>query len=725
MSLTWSSVALDVDGDWWDYPFPYVLILTVDGKAYAFREEHFRYLTSTNSGTTWGYEDFGFNVADHGAPPTGNPLEFGGDEFAVSDGSVSPDESTIVLLANSAGYYANDKGLLWLDIATSTWATADLEGDFYQIVLAIDATTWMAATVTVGNQVKIATTTNSGTSWTTQTLTDAYAIYNSGQLSAYRDNDVIIFCFPNPADAVSPSDHDYIFSTDGGATWDYGEFQTGGLLCSASMRIVKLGSTYIAVGVSASTPGAIAFSTADPTAGVWTAQTLPAGMDYPEKLIVVGMWAFAYDAIDNIMAETADGETWAESNTAPSGIYTSDERLTPMGAVGSNLMVTYQGEATGALALVGSAYTASCADSLNLYLRESIINATWLRQALLLSDAPTASLLVLLIERITLTGTPTPKSGLHAEADDAILYASGLTLSFSALIEEGVEFAGTASANRGVVAALIDYLHATGTVSSRRDAVAAITSVIAINGLLFNGWRIEQLDTIAFQDALAAQLQAVTQLVDSVSFTDTGTAQLRMMALVADGLDLGEELSTHLAASASLSDQVLFYCAIRLGVSEFSGWVLNEGRALSQYSNYPFNGFVEFPRGSKRYLGTSDDGLFRLEGTSDAGTDIVPRLRTALLDFGTGLAKELPDIYIANRSAGDFVLKVIVTDEAGLQHEHHYIATVPAGTARAGRFKAGRGLNPVYWQFELTPDDGILDLLNLKFRPVIIDKGRI
>jgi hypothetical protein len=372
-------------------------------------------------------------------------------------------------------------------------------------------------------------------------------------------------------------------------------------------------------------------------------------------------------------------------------------------------------------------YHEDLSDSIHVQWREKFaINATMLRDALLFGDTPVAQLIVNLVERIILTGTPSPSAGIRVSASDTITFADTLQVVWALLISEEVQFTGAAAGNRRVVASIIDYVHAVGLATNKLGAKEAVVTAIAMSDLLHNGWRVDQVDTIDFQDALAAKLGHVVSLVQGISFADTATPQVRLLALVQDSLQLDDTLSSHLAASETLRDQVLFYVSMRLGASEFSGWVLNQGGALSEYTNYPFNGFVEFPPGSKRYLGTSDQGLYLLEGTDDDGEAIVPKIRTAIVQFAEGLATNLPDVYMANTSAGDFILKVLVTDVDGEQHEHHYRASVPAGTAKAGRFKPGRGLSPASWQFELEPVEGsTLDLLSLKFRPVLLDSGRI
>lgn len=347
--------------------------------------------------------------------------------------------------------------------------------------------------------------------------------------------------------------------------------------------------------------------------------------------------------------------------------------------------------------------------------------AAYLSAGIYMDDFTATELIQRILERLAVSGTPLPATDARPVLTDEAAFGDAMVLVWQALATENIELVGTAVGNRALVAALVDSLHATGAVSSRLDAMAAVSAAIAINTLLAGGWQVAAIDTVEFQDALTAQLRAMGKLVDSAGFADGATAAARITVIGADTLALADDLASTLEAFALLAEEVVFYATIRLGAAEYAGWVLSQG-AVWEYRNYPFNGFVEV---AGRYFGTADTGLFELAGTDDDGTPIEGRIRTALLDFGTGKNKRVPDVYIAFAGGNQVVLKTITTDpKTGAVRTDIYTADVPPGDGlHNGRVKVGRGLASRYWQFELTNvASQALEIDELAFRPLILDR---
>jgi hypothetical protein len=371
----------------------------------------------------------------------------------------------------------------------------------------------------------------------------------------------------------------------------------------------------------------------------------------------------------------------------------------------------------------GGAPTAVLSDGIGMITHERSTAATFLRAAFGAGETTVSELIKTLSERIRLTGNPLPSSQAFAGLTDGVAFEDAMALVWKVAIEEGIDLVGSAAGSIRTLAVLVDTLHATGAVATRLDAIVAVSNAIGINSLIAAGWKMEAIDSIGFQEALAGQLHAMVALTDGAGFDDVAAPSLRITAITSAGIGLAGSPATQLQTFVSLSDGVVFYVVLRLGAVEYAGWVLHDG-APTEYRNYPFNGFVEFPPGSKRYLGTSSTGLYRLEGDTDAGTDIDAAIKTALMDFGTGRKKRVPEVYLAFAGADTVVLKVITTTDTGTQVENHFTATVPGGAAlHNGRIKVGRGLDATYWQWELcNTDGGALELDELAFRPIVLDR---
>lgn len=358
------------------------------------------------------------------------------------------------------------------------------------------------------------------------------------------------------------------------------------------------------------------------------------------------------------------------------------------------------------------------ADTLELSIVHRALAATPLDDSIELGELLAPDLIHVLIDRLRATGTVLERAEYFARLTDTVRYREALALGWYLALQEQVGLAGAAAGQRTVLAVLADVLHATGAVNVTYDARAVLASVIALNTLMTSGWKVEAVDSIEFQDALASQLTLVTRLVDSAGFADTPAPALRLVALCADAAVLGDTPLPTMEVFERLADEVLFYGVLRLGDAEYTGWAINKG-AVSEYRNYPFNGMLEF---GGRYFGTGDTGLYEIAGTTDAGEPIEWAIRTALMDFGTGKLKRIPDAYIAFSGDGSAVWLRVFTEENGQRIESVYRGTPRPGAAlHNDRIQIGRGLSARYWQFELS-GTGAVELDELAWRVLVLDR---
>lgn len=347
--------------------------------------------------------------------------------------------------------------------------------------------------------------------------------------------------------------------------------------------------------------------------------------------------------------------------------------------------------------------------------------AALLRDGILLSPMLETTTVQVLIERLRLTGSPFEFATKYEGINDGVAFEETLAVVWRMLAAEGIDLAGSAVASQHKLAAVIDVIHASGLVASRRQAMVEVATVLALNGMIAGGWKVEASNSVAFQEALVGTLNAIGKIVEGAGFGETASPALRLTAIANEGVQLGEDAAAAMQMLATASEEVLFYTTLRLGDGEdFVGWVLN-GAAASEYRNFPFNGLVDF---DGRYFGTTRDGLFELVGDDDDGEDIDAHIKSALVDFGTSALKQLPDVYVAMTHGNQVVLKVVTTGKRGEQVEHIYTQTLTQASAlHNGRIKLGRGLESKYWQFELANVDGAdFDFDELVFRPVIIDR---
>lgn len=129
-------------------------------------------------------------------------------------------------------------------------------------------------------------------------------------------------------------------------------------------------------------------------------------------------------------------------------------------------------------------------------------------------------------------------------------------------------------------------------------------------------------------------------------------------------------------------------------------WVVNlTNNATSTYENFAFNSFATL---GDRHYGVRSEGLYLLEGDTDAGAPIRASVSFGKQDFGTPSKKNMTRAYVGASSTGVLLLKIITATGA----EHIYTARASAAFQREQRFDVGRGIQANYFTFELFNKNG-------------------
>lgn len=145
-------------------------------------------------------------------------------------------------------------------------------------------------------------------------------------------------------------------------------------------------------------------------------------------------------------------------------------------------------------------------------------------------------------------------------------------------------------------------------------------------------------------------------------------------------------------------------------------WVVNmDTRASAQYEDYGFNSF--FRRGDD-YYGVANDGIYKLSGTTDAGSPIDAFAAFVRTTLGIQSVKHVPTVYVGAASDGALVLRVDVDGVA-----RYYKARTASTILSNHRIDFGRGARGVYWEFELMNQNGDdFDVAEITLLPVVRDR---
>jgi len=139
--------------------------------------------------------------------------------------------------------------------------------------------------------------------------------------------------------------------------------------------------------------------------------------------------------------------------------------------------------------------------------------------------------------------------------------------------------------------------------------------------------------------------------------------------------------ATQLVSGAQIQQNPAFAYAMNIHSAE-----------TSIYTNYDFSYIIRL---GASYYGVKSDGLYLLEGATDADTAINARIKTSMMDFETALHKRVPYVYL------DTEFDTTITP---------YVEGAATGEYTAGfngrRTHLARGPRGRQWEFEVKNVDG-------------------
>jgi hypothetical protein len=187
---------------------------------------------------------------------------------------------------------------------------------------------------------------------------------------------------------------------------------------------------------------------------------------------------------------------------------------------------------------------------------------------------------------------------------------------------------------------------------------------------------------------------------DSASFTAT------LLDSVAEMIGAGERATVF-----------AFRTVDGVPVDAGEAWVVNaRSNASSRYEQFGFGSFAVV---KGRQFGARADGVYLLEGDTDAGIPINSGISLGKHNFGTQANKYLPAVHVGISSTGAVFLKI-----GDGVNEYTYRARRFDDRLRTQRFDPGRGLRSNYFTFELTSEADAFELDSVQFT-VIASQRRI
>jgi hypothetical protein len=289
---------------------------------------------------------------------------------------------------------------------------------------------------------------------------------------------------------------------------------------------------------------------------------------------------------------------------------------------------------------------------------------------------------------------------------------------------DAMRFEATSPSAQAVLA-LLDSIAFRGDVTQQIHLHALIAAEIAFGDVSFGAPVGILTDAVQFSDSNVALAMYLATLLDSFAVAAELTGTGAIFAFLADTFEFDASLSVQQQILQALRDGIEFGMTLYTGADTYTAWVMTpETRAMRSYSNYAFNSYAVF---NGRLFGAKDDGIYVLEGDTDAGQAIDgAKVRSGLLDFGSRQLKRVERAYLGYTAAGTLALRVTTTSPQGQKIDYTYRAVQPpmAEAPRETRVLIGKGLQSVYWAFELdnSLDGADFELHDVTVLPIVLSR---
>lgn len=205
-------------------------------------------------------------------------------------------------------------------------------------------------------------------------------------------------------------------------------------------------------------------------------------------------------------------------------------------------------------------------------------------------------------------------------------------------------------------------------------------------------------------------------LVSNLTSATTMATLVLKDAAIAQSMSLGATIQYSAIMQALMNSVIETFAGVPVLAEQGDVWVINDDTGAS--ANYESYGFTSYAKFQDRYYGVKADGVYLLEGDTDAGAPIRSSISLGRHDFGTTARKAIPNCYIGLSSSGDVFLKVVADDQT------YFYKTVRSNDEmRTQRVQLGRGLKATHLVFEVYNEAGAdFEIDSIEFEVARLDR---
>lgn len=221
--------------------------------------------------------------------------------------------------------------------------------------------------------------------------------------------------------------------------------------------------------------------------------------------------------------------------------------------------------------------------------------------------------------------------------------------------------------------------------------------------------------TASMASPVSANRAASATAVTSATLTSSVVAIKSVLVVLSEAATLNAAVTPNAVLNLLASESGAFTALLVVDGEEYVVWVSNADTfAHSQYAGFNFNSMCRL---GDHYYGAKADGIYTLEGSDDAGTDIQWFVTLPTTDFGTAKTTRVPKVYMGFSNSGDMRIKVITRE--GIARVYAFGKT-SEGYSESGA-AMGRGVKSRYFTFDFyNVDGGDVELDHIEFFPVTL-----
>lgn len=326
-----------------------------------------------------------------------------------------------------------------------------------------------------------------------------------------------------------------------------------------------------------------------------------------------------------------------------------------------------------------------------------------------INDALIRNLGVVVAEILQIGDTATVKQILHVLATESIFAADSIARGLTASITDGIGIHPSQT-----VAYLLEIVEKLGlhdTLGPAFKYSLSITEKLQFADLLARFIGAQVIENVQMVELLTGVGSYPKAIADGIGIHDTVNGRLLLRAIVEENLEITDAELLKMIFSAAVVEAIEVAAAYIAPNGSVTTWAMNtRTTAVTEYTNYNFNSFAQI---GDKYLGATSDGLYELDGDTDAGTDIIANLKSGLAQFAGVHLSSFKGAYIAARGGGSYVLRIYT----GTGEQYNFAVTTDS--MKTARIDMGKGIRARFFAFELISSGQDFDLDSLEFIPLI------